>query len=41
MIAHENMNRANSDAVEARSVTGALAALGVADAPGEDKHPEK
>lgn len=40
LVVAENWNREVAEGLHARSVEGALAALGVAE-QGEDKHPEK
>lgn len=41
MVDQINANRLRDGDVDARSVTEALAALGVVDSAAEDKHPEK
>eukprot|EP00983_Pelagomonas_calceolata_P123235 1160987-Pelagomonas_calceolata.AAC.3 len=41
MVEHINTNRIRDGDVDARSVTEALAALGITDSAAEDKNPEK
>lgn len=41
MVDHVNTNRERDGEVDAHSVTEALAALGIAENPADDKNPEK
>lgn len=41
MVDHINTNRDRGGDIDARSVTEALAALGITDSAAEDKNPEK